>query len=236
MNRSLIVLTATLWTVTSGFSLSVFGQDQSKLPLTFFVTSVGMGNGGNLGGLEGADKHCQMLAQAAGSPPTRTWHAYLSTQASGNQPAVNARDRIGTGPWVNADGAEVAPNLNDLHGDAGQGSIFNRTVGLTERGRVVDGSKHDILTGSQTNGRAYTDGMDHTCSSWMSNGAGSAQVGHHDRTRGGPGGGEFGAASGNLSDRGTASWNSSHGTMGCSQDNLAATGAGAGLFYCFAVN
>lgn len=235
MNRTLSLFAATALLCASSSYFS-FAQNDQRPPMTFFVTSVGMGNGGNLGGLAGADRHCQMLAQAAGGAANTTWRAYLSTQASGNQPAINARDRIGQGPWLNADGAEVAPNLAELHGDTGQGSIFTRTVGLTERGRLVDGSKHDILTGTQANGKAHTDGMDRTCNNWTSNGAGSAQVGHHDRSSGGPGGGPFGGGAGNASDRGAPSWNSSHGTNGCSQDNLASTGAGAGLFYCFATN
>src|SRR5439155_17547644 len=125
--------------------------------------SVGMGNGGNLGGLTGADAHCAMLAKAAGADPAKTWHAYLSTSASGNQSAVNARDRIGKGPWKNADGADLGANSNvtELHGETGQGTPMNRTVAITEKGHLV--TDRDILTGSQRDGRAFADGMDHTC-------------------------------------------------------------------------
>lgn len=193
--------------------------------MSFFVTSVGSGNGANLGGLAGADKHCQQLAAAAGAG-NRTWHAYLSTSAEEGKPAVNARDRIGTGPWFNAKGASVAKNLADLHGDtldqARMGNTLTKATALTEKGDAVKGvgdtpNQHDMLTGSQLDGRAFTDGADHTCKNWTSNGQGVAQLGHHDRT-GGPG----------------TSWNAVHPSRGCSQENLVATG-GAGLFYCFAV-
>jgi hypothetical protein len=197
------------------------GRNRAQAPelLSFFVTSVGMGDGGNLGGLAGADKHCQTLAQAAGGSSNKIWRAYLSTQASGNQPAVNARDRIGQGPWYNADGAMVAQNLADLHGEGVSvlvASPVNRAVALTEAGNL---GGQAMLTGSQRDGRAYTDGMDHTCNNWTSNGAGSVQVGNQ---RGG-GFGRGGAA-------GIPSWNS-FGSRGCSQGDL-----GGGLFYCFAVN
>ena len=243
--RSSVVFAATLLCVMLGFSYLLSAQNPQVAPppaaeripnMTFFVTSVGKGNGGNLGGLAGADAHCQMLGQAAGAPANRTWHAYLSTQGPG---AINARDRIGRGPWTNVDGAEVATNLAQLHGDGGQGSIFNRTVGLTEKGRIIDGSKHDILTGTQEDGKAFTDGMDHTCSSWTSNaaGAGSAQVGHSDRSaQGGGAGGGVGGGGGSTSDRGRPLWNTSHGTPGCSQENIVSSGGGAGLLYCFAIN
>ena len=220
--------------VLGAFVLLVLGRclalaQQPKAPpqpMTFFVTSAGMGNGANLGGLAGADKHCQALAAAAGAG-NRTWRAYLSTSAAGGQPAVNARDRIGQGPWHNAKGARIAQNLADLHGDtleqARMGNTLTRVTALTEKGEPVKGAgekpnEHDILTGSQTDGRAFTDGADHTCKNWTSNGEGSAQVGHHDRT-GGPG----------------TSWNGVHASRGCSQENLVGTG-GAGLFYCFAGN
>jgi hypothetical protein len=192
-------------------------------PLGFFVTSTPIGNGANLGGLEGADKHCQTLAAAVGAG-NRVWRAYLSTQGPN---AVNARDRIGTGPWANAQGQIVARDLAHLHGDtvelAQLGSNLVRGTALTEKGERVLGqgdkpNQHDILTGSRTDGRAFTDGMDHTCSNWTSNadGMGSAQVGHSDRTGGG-----------------NASWNSAHGSRGCSQNNLISTG-GNGYLYCFA--
>jgi hypothetical protein len=195
-------------------------------PMTFFVTSVGMGKGADLGGLAGADAHCQALAAAVGAG-NHTWHAYLSTQGRGDQPAVNARDRIGQGPWYNSKGAAIAQNLADLHGDtielARLGSNLFKQSALSEKGAVINGvgdtpNTHDMLTGSQPDGRAYTDGVDHTCNNWSSGGAGTAQLGHSDR---------IGA--------GNASWNSAHSSRGCSQDNLVSTG-GAGLFYCFAIN
>jgi hypothetical protein len=190
-------------------------------PMTFFVTSTPIGKGGNLGGLAGADAHCQTLATAAGAGG-RTWHAYLSTQGPN---AVNARDRIGKGPWNNVKGAPVARDLEHLHGDtlelARLGNTLTRATALTEKGEPVKGfgetpNQHDILTGSQPDGRAYTDTADHTCNNWTSEDAGQAQLGHHDRT-GGPG----------------TSWNSVHASKGCSQQALISTG-GAGLLYCFA--
>jgi hypothetical protein len=197
-------------------------------PMSFFVTSAGPGNGANLGGLAGADRHCQTLASGAGGGG-KTWRAYLSASAAGGQTAVNARDRIGAGPWFNAKGARVAQNVADLHGDtlesARRGNNLTKVTALNEKGETVNGvgdtpNRHDILTGSQLDGTAFSDGADHTCQNWTSNGAGSgsAQVGHHDRTGGG-----------------NTSWNSVHGSRGCSQENLVSTG-GAGLFYCFAIN
>ena len=195
-------------------------------PMTFFVTSVGLGKGADLSGLTGADAHCRALATAVGAA-SRTWHAYLSTQASGNQPAVNARDRIGPGPWYNAKGAAIAQSLADLHGDtielARLGSNLFKQSALNEKGEVINGvgdnpNRHDMLTGSQPDGKAFIDGADHTCNNWTSSGTGAAQLGHSDRIGGG-----------------NASWNSSHPSRGCSQDNLISTG-GAGLFYCFAIN
>ena len=195
-------------------------------PMSFFVTSVGLGNGANLGGLAGADRHCQALASAAGAG-SKTWHAYLSTSASGGQAAVNARDRIGSGPWYSAKGARIAQNAGDLHGDtieqARLGNNINKTTAISEKGEPIKGAgdtpnQHDILTGSQPDGRAYTDGADHTCGNWTSGAAGTAQLGHHDRTGGG-----------------NTSWNATHPSRGCSQENLVATG-GAGLLYCFAIN
>jgi hypothetical protein len=195
-------------------------------PMSFFVTSVGKGDGANYGGLAGADQHCQMLAAAAGAGD-RTWRAYLSAQAMDGQPAVNARDRIGQGPWYNAKGNRIAQNLADLHGDtlelARLGNVLTKITAVTEKGETLKGfgdtpNQHDILTGSQPDGRAFTDNADHTCKNWTSNAAdGSAQVGHFDRTGGANG-----------------SWNSTHASRGCGQANLVATG-GAGLLYCFAV-
>ncbi len=198
-------------------------QKQAPAPMTFFITSVGTGNGANLGGLAGADAHCQKLAAAAGAGG-KTWRAYLSAQAADGKPAVNARDRIGQGPWHNAKGTLVARDIAHLHGDtidlARLGNVITKNNGLNEKGELVNGvgdkpNMHDILTGTQPDGRAYTDSADHTCKNWTSEGEGSAQVGHHDRNGGG------------------ISWNSTHPSRGCSQANLVGTG-GAGLFYCFA--
>jgi hypothetical protein len=194
--------------------------------MTFFVTSEGSGKGADLGGLAGADQRCQMLATAAGAGD-RTWHAYLSTQATDKQPVINARDRIGNGPWYNSKGARIAKDLGDLHGDtleqARLGSSLTKITALTEKGDIIagppdDNQRHDILTGSQPDGRAFTDGADHTCRNWTSSGEGSAQIGHPDHT-GGP----------------NTSWNSAHASRGCSQESLKSMG-GAGLFYCFAVD
>jgi hypothetical protein len=192
--------------------------------MSFFVTSIGIGKGGDLGGLAGADAHCARLAAAVGAS-AKTWHAYLSTQARSGQAAVNARDRIGLGPWYNSKHLPIAQNQAELHGDtielARLGSNLFKQSALTEKGDVVNGAgdspnMHDMLTGSQTDGRAYTDAADHTCNNWTSSGPGAAQVGHSDR---------IGA--------GNTSWNSAHASRGCSQEALISTG-GAGLFYCFA--
>ena len=184
----------------------------------FFVTSRGPGDGTNLGGLDGADAHCELLASAVGAGGT-TWRAYLSTQGAG---AVNARDRIGSGPWHNAKGVQIAGSVNELHYS---NAALTKETQLDENGEMTNGrgdnpNQHDILTGSQLDGTAFTDGEDHTCSNWTSNGQGSAQVGHHDRT----GGGAV-----------PSSWNSAHGSRGCGQADLVATG-GAGKFYCFAID
>jgi hypothetical protein len=211
--RKVLVLTAALaLTFQSGGVM--LAQNQ---PLGFFITSVGPGDGGNLGGLSGADAHCQKLAAAVGAG-NRTWRAYLSGTEGGK--TVNARDRIGTGPWYNAKGVLVAQNVADLHADPNK---LTKETQLTEKGAVVNGrgdtpNTHDILTGSNLDGTAFTDGADHTCSNWTSNSTGSAQVGHHDRQGGGAN---------------PTSWNNAHASKGCSQANLVATG-GAGLFYCFA--
>jgi hypothetical protein len=198
---------------------------EAQKPLTFFVTSEGIGNGANLGGLAGADAHCQKLAAAVGAGNT-TWHDYLSTQAADGKPAINARDRIGNGPWFNAKGAIVAKDVADLHGDtldtARRGNNLSRTTAITEKKESIKGAgdtpnQHDILTGSQTDGTAFNDGTDHTCKGYTSNAEdGSVQVGHFDRTGGG-----------------NISWNSAHASKGCSQEKLISTG-GAGLLYCFA--
>jgi hypothetical protein len=193
---------------------------QAQPPLGFFITSAGSGDGGNLGGLSGADAICQKLAAGAGAG-NRTWHAYLSAKASGSQPAVNAKDRIGSGPWFNAKGVKVADNVADLHSDNNK---LGKDNSLTEKGAVVNGrgdtpNTHDILTGSGLDGTLASGEGDTTCGNWTSNkGDGSALVGHHDKQGGG--------ANPN-------SWNSAHPSKGCSQPNLVATG-GAGAFYCFA--
>ncbi len=187
--------------------------------MSFFLTSQGPGDGGNLGGLAGADAHCRSLAEAAGARG-KTWRAYLSTTGSG---AVNARDRIGTGPWANANGVIVADNVADLHSSNNRLSKENST---SESGAVINGrgdspNRHDILTGSSAMGYAVNEAGHNACGNWMSNSSdGSARVGHHDRTGGG---------------QDPTSWNSAHGSRGCSQSDLQGTG-GDGLYYCFAVN
>jgi hypothetical protein len=197
---------------------------QPQQPMSFFVTSVGLGDGANLGGLAGADAHCQALATAVGSG-NLTWRAYLSTTAAGGQGPVNARDRIGTGPWFNATGAVIAWNVAELHGDFERDrNNVRKPTALNERGEQVSGAgdqpnQHDILTGSDSHGRALIGAAPvSTCNNWTSNGEGRAMVGHHDRLGGA-----------------NASWNAVHLTNGCSQENLVSTG-GAGLFYCFAAS
>jgi hypothetical protein len=196
-------------------------------PASFFITSVGKGDGANYGGLAGADAYCAQMAQAGGiaTPDGRQWRAYLSATAAAGQPAVNARDRIGAGPWFNARGALVANNVADLHGDVQRDrNQINKTNALTEKQTPVNGvgdtpNQHDIITGSDSLGRVVAGTMDTTCGNYTSNAEiGSVMVGHHDRTGGG-----------------NSSWNSAHGSRGCSQPNLVATG-GAGLLYCFAAN
>jgi hypothetical protein len=202
------------------------GQQGPPPPMSFFITSAPKGDGANYGGIEGADAYCQQLATAAGRGNS-TWHAYLSQQAKDGKPVINARDRIGAGPWYNQKGQMVAKDLATLHGDtldlARVGNALGKQMTLTEKGGLVNGvgdmpNQHDVLTGSMPDGRAYTDGMDHTCNNWTSNNMGTAQLGHHDKQGGG-----------------NSSWNSAHPSRGCSQPNLVSTG-GAGLLYCFAVN
>jgi len=193
---------------------SAFAQQKD---MSFFVTSSGSGKGADLGGLEGADKHCQALAKAAGAG-SKTWHAYLSTQ--GDKP-VNARDRIGAGPWRNAKGVVIAKNVDELHSQ----TTLNKQTALTEKGAMVNGrgdtpNMHDILTGSQPDGRAFPAGEDRTCGNWTKSGDGAAMLGHHDRQ-------------GLRDDDASKSWNSSHPSRGCSQDALKSSG-GNGFFYCFA--
>ena len=218
------ILGALAVSLTLGSYVALAQQPQAPPPpMSFFVTSAPKGDGGNYGGLAGADAHCQILAQAAGRGAVK-WVAYLSTQGPG---AVNARDRIGQGPWHNARGLMVAQTLAELHGDtleqARMGNRINRNTARDEKGEPIKGvgetpNVHDMLTGSQPDGRAFTDAADHTCKNWTSSGEGSAQLGHHDRT-GGP----------------NVSWNAAHPSRGCSQANLVATGGG-GLFYCFAAD
>jgi hypothetical protein len=198
-------------------SLGVSAQQANQM--SFFVTSAGPGNGANLGGIAGADKHCQTLAAAAGAG-NRTWRAYLSAAAQGGQPAVNARDRIGKGPWTNAKGVVIAKSVADLHSDANN---LKKETALTEKGTVVNGvgdqpNQHDILTGSQADGTLQMG--DPPCANWTSAEAGSAMLGHVDRMGRGATG---------------MSWNAAHPSKGCSQQNLVATG-GNGYLYCFAAN
>lgn len=245
-------------------SLAAAGTAQAQhgmpggIPMSFFVTSESIGDGGNLGGLEGADAHCQQLAEAVGAGG-KTWRAYLSTQERRGRPAINARDRIGTGPWFNYDGVMIASSVAHLHGDtieiARMGNNLNKRTGLTEKGQIVPGlndykhpeddiweyvrttpytNRHEVLTGSQLDGTAFPSEFDYTCDNWTSNadpvggpagmgmglypGRPNAQIGFPDRNGGGDG-----------------SWNSSHGTRGCSQAALAIT-HGVGKLYCFAID
>jgi hypothetical protein len=190
--------------------------------MTFFVTSTGSGKGADFGGLAGADQHCATLAGAAGGGK-RTWRAYLSAAEAGGAPAVDARDRIGKGPWKNAKGAVVATNVQELHGT----NALTKQSALTEKGDTVNGrgdtpNRHDILTGSKADGTLATGASDMTCSNWTSSGEGSAMVGHHDRI-------------GLRDDEPSRSWNSSHPSRGCGDEALRSTG-GAGLLYCFAAD
>ena len=202
----------------SAVAMTVPAATQSS-DLSFFITSAGPGDGANLGGLDGADRHCQMLAQTAGAG-SKTWRAYLSTTGSGG---VNARDRIGTGPWHNASGVQVASNVTNLHSD---NNNLTKETQLNENGEIVNGrgdtpNMHDILTGSQLDGNAAGGSDDSTCGNWTQNSSdGSALVGHHDRQGGGAN---------------PTSWNSAHGSRGCGQADLQGTG-GTGFYYCFATN
>ncbi len=221
--RALIAVTATIGALAlPGLSIVAQQPSADEPPeMGFFITSVGLGDGGNLGGLAGADAHCQAVADAAGAGH-RTWRAYLSTQGAG---AVDARDRIGSGPWANADGLIMATSVENLHYD---NANLNWDHTLDENGNQfasrIDGdpdfTEHDVLTGSHIDGTALPPGEDQTCNNWTSNDEGSARVGHADRysftTPGSP-------------------WNSSHGTPGCTQENLVSVG-GAGLLYCFATD
>jgi hypothetical protein len=257
--KIVLVLTAIL--ALSGLAPSVAIAQQGMpggTPMTFFVTSEPIGDGGNLGGLAGADAQCQKLAQAVGAGG-RTWRAYLSTQARPGQPAVNARDRIGTGPWYNFEGVMIARDLAHLHGDtidlARIGNNLTKRTGLTEKGQIVPGlndyqvprdseweytkttpytNRHEMLTGSQLDGRAYPPGTDSTCNNWTSNSdpaPGQAQLGQE----GGPNRPNAQIGFPDRNGGGNGSWNSSHGTTGCSQTALNRT-HGIGMFYCFATN
>jgi hypothetical protein len=204
-------------------ALALPAAAQTAADMSFFVTSAGKGNGADLGGLEGADAHCQALAKAAGSTSTN-WRAYLSTTAPGGDAGVNARDRIGNGPWKNVKGVVVATSVDNLHSASVN---LTKQTALTEKGEPVAGrgdpvNMHDILTGSDPQGNYSTAGGDTTCGNWTKNGEGSAIVGHHDRL-------------GLKDSRHMNSWNSSHGSRGCSQDALKSSG-GAGMIYCFRAN
>jgi hypothetical protein len=204
---------------TMALGATVLQAQQANM--SFFLTSTGKGDGANLGGLDGADAHCAALAKAAGSAKTN-WRAYLSTTAPGGEAGVNARDRIGKGPWLNVKGAVVGKSVDDLHSAA---AGITKDTAVSEKGDVISGrgdavNMHDILTGSDSAGMYSTAGGDTTCGNWTKNGDGSAIVGHHDRM-------------GLKDTRHMKSWNSSHGSAGCSQDALKKT-CGAGLFYCFA--
>ncbi len=222
IESKLLSLFAGATLVSTGFSPSAQVQAApSKNDMTFFVTSAGSGKGADLGALAGADQHCQTLAKAA-SGGRHTWRAYLSATASGSSPAVNARDRIGKGPWRNAKGVVIARNVDDLHAS----NNISKQSALTEKGELVNGrgdtpNRHDMLTGSQPDGRASAGDQDTSCGNWTKSGDGAAIVGHHDRM-------------GLNDDDASKSWNSSHPSRGCSQEALRASG-GDGLFYCFAV-
>ena len=258
MRKSHVLLATLVLSATWPCTTLAQQRPAPRNPMTFFVTSEPIGDGGNLGGLAGADAHCQQLATAVAAGD-RTWRAYLSTQARPGRPAVNARDRIGTGPWHNVKGEMIARDVAHLHGDtlelARLGNNLNKLTGLTEKGQIVPGlndfphprsrdwdyvkttpysNRHEVLTGTQPDGRAYSSELDHTCDNWTSNkdpdsslaqgpldaapGKPNAQIGFPDRNGGGNG-----------------SWNSSHGIRGCSQRSLVLT-HGIGMFYCFAID
>lgn len=222
MNRKSSLTVATIAVLLAACASTANQNSASTTPTTFFVTSTGSGKGADLGGLTGADRHCQELAEAAGAGGL-TWHAYLSASATGGAAAMNARDRIGRGPWQNAKGVVIAQSVDDLHSASNN---LNKQTALTEKGETVPGrgdpvNQHDILTGSSPDGRAMAGDTDTTCRNWSSSGDGAAIVGHHDRQ-------------GLRDDEPSKSWNSSHPSRGCSQENLRGSG-GAGYFYCFAV-
>lgn len=219
MKRALLfLLLAAAVPAVVAFSSAPEAAPAAQTDMTFFLTSRGPGDGANLGGLDGADAHCAMLAGEAGATEGLTWRAYLSTTGEGG---VNAKDRIGGGPWHNANGVMVANDVADLHSD---NNLLSKENSITESGEVISGrgddvNRHDIITGSTPDGMAATGDDDTTCSNWTSNSSdGSALVGHHDRVGGGAN---------------PTSWNASHGSRGCGQEDLRGTG-GDGLFYCFA--
>lgn len=220
-NKTLALLAMVALTTTGCAWL----QGEPKNPMTFFVTSAGSGNGADLGGIEGADRHCQSLAESGDAGGRRVWRAYLSNSATTGAPAINARERIGRGPWQNAKGVVIARGVDDLHSPNNR---LTKETAITEKGAVVNGrgdkpNMHDILTGSTSDGRAMPPGdKDTTCGNWTKSGEGAAIVGHHDRL-------------GLRDDDASRSWNAAHPSRGCSQDNLRASG-GAGMFYCFAAN
>ncbi len=225
------LLTKTIAACVAAVSLALLAASPASAQsanATFFLTSNGIGNGGNPGGLAGADNHCQELAQAAGFGAPKTWHAYLSTQAADGKPAVSARDRIGKGPWQNVKGTVVAKDVADLHSASNN---LTKQTALSERGEIINGrgdtpNRHDVLTGSQPDGTAFGPEADRTCKNWTSSMQGAAMLGHSDRM-------------GLRDDDASKSWNSSHPSRGpdggCSQNDLKSTG-GDGLLYCFAVN
>jgi hypothetical protein len=220
----MIRIFAVLFLVAFAASPAAAQSQPPQFPdMTFFITSVAGPDGANFGGLEGADKHCQTLAAKAGAG-NKTWRAYLSTQEADGKPAINARDRIGNGPWVNASGVQIAANIDGLHSDNNK---INEETGVTDNGRMIPGrrfavNRHDILTGSTADGRAYPAGEDHTCGNWTKNGEGSGFVGHHDRA-------------GLRDDAPSKSWNAAHPSRGCSEPLLQRSGGG-GFIYCFAAN
>jgi hypothetical protein len=222
-HTSRFALSAFVAFVSLGLSVPALAQQTT---MTFFITSIGLGKGADLGGIEGADRHCQALAQAVGAG-SRAWRAYLSTQAVGGAQAVNARDRIGRGPWQNAKGIVIAKDVDELHGN----NNLTKQTALNEKGEIINGrgdtpNRHDILTGATPDGRAFPPTEDRTCGNWTKSTQGAAMVGHHDRM-------------GPNEEPPAKSWNSSHPSRGadggCSQANLRSTG-GDGLFYCFASN
>ena len=227
MNRFARVILPACFAVAAISATATTSAQAQSADTSFFLTSNGIGNGGNLGGLAGADNHCQTLAQAAGAG-AKTWRAYLSTQAADGKAAENARDRIGKGPWKNVKGVVVAKDVADLHS---AGNNLTKQTALSEKGEVVNGAgdtpnRHDVLTGSQPDGTAFGPEADRTCKNWTSSTQGAAMVGHIDRV-------------GLRDDDASKSWNSSHPSRGpdggCSQNDLKSTG-GDGLFYCFAAN